>query len=264
MAAFDVGLLSRARRNARPSLIAVAMMVPVSLLLLYLSSTTPSGSHHGLPSTTGTALARLVAYLTGWMLMSGAMMLPSAMPLLVSLDRLARNKSSRQQLPAFAALAYLGVWELVGIAVWTASATAEAYLVPHTSPEGVLRIAGGCLVLAGLYGLSPWAGACLRACRRPFGFLARHWRGGSRARLRAARIGAAYGTSCVGCCVPMIGMMFVVGMANIAIVIGMGVLMVLMKTSIVGTRVAHTLALALIGAGIGVGLGWLPLLPHHH
>jgi predicted metal-binding membrane protein len=209
-------------------------------------------------------LARLVVFLAAWMLMTAAMMLPSAMPLLVSLDRIARNQPSRYEIPIFAALAYMGIWGLVGIAAWFTSAAADTYILPHTSAQVVSRLAGGCLVLAGLYGLSPLASACLRACRRPFGFLARYWRGGANVRLQAARIGAAYGISCVGCCVPMLGIMFVVGMANIAIVIAMGVLMVIMKTSIVGPRLAQFLAIALIGAGIAIGLASLPLLPHHH
>ena len=62
----------------------------------------------------------------------------------------------------------------------------------------------------------------------------------------------------------MIGLMFVVGMANIAIVISLGVLMVLMKTSGMGTRVAHLLAYVLIGAGVAIGFGWPPLSPHRH
>jgi len=220
------------------------MMAPLSLLVLYLWSTTPSvTSPHELHTAGGATLTRPVVFLTAWMLMTAAMMLPSAMPLLVSLDRIARNQSSRHDIPVVAALAYLGVWGLVGIAAWTTSAAAEAYVLPRASAEVVSGLAGGGLVLAGVYGLSPLAGACLRACRRPFGFLARYWRGGSSARRQAARIGVAYGVSCVGCCVPMLGIMFVVGMANIAIVIAMGVLMVIMKTSIVGTRVAQFLAI---------------------
>jgi predicted metal-binding membrane protein len=241
------------------------MIAPMSLLVLYLWSTTPSvPSPHGLHSPGGGTLTRPVAFLTAWMLMTAAMMLPSAMPLLVSLDRVAQNHSSRREIPVFAALAYLAVWGLVGIATWATSVAAEAYLLPRASTQVVSWLAGGGLVLAGLYGLSPLASACLRACRRPFGFLARYWRGGSGARLQAVRIGAAYGVSCVGCCVPMLGMMFVVGMANIAIVIAMGVLMVIMKTSIVGTWVAQLLSIALIGAGVATGFAWLPLLPHHH
>ena len=41
------------------------------------------------------------------MVMMAAMMLPSAMPLLVSLDRIARNQPSRHAIPVLAALAYL-------------------------------------------------------------------------------------------------------------------------------------------------------------
>jgi predicted metal-binding membrane protein len=256
--------LFAATRNVR-RLLPILMLTPVSLLLLYLWTTTPSlTSPHASHSLGTGGITRSAAFLTAWMLMTAAMMLPSAMPLLVSLDRIARNHSSRHAIPVLATLAYLGVWELVGIAASTTSAAAEAYLVPRASTQVVSRIAGGCLALAGFYGLSPLASACLRACRRPFGFLARYWRGGSGARLQAARIGAAYGVSCVGCCVPMLGIMFVVGMANIAIVIAMGVLMVIMKTSIVGTRVAHLLAIALICAGVAFGFAWLPLVPHHH
>jgi predicted metal-binding membrane protein len=209
-------------------------------------------------------VARPVLFLAAWMLMTAAMMLPSAMPLLVSLDRMARHHVNGHQIPVFAVLAYLGVWGVVGIGAWTFNASAELYLLPRATSQVVSRLAGACLVLAGLYGLSPLANACLRACRRPFGFLARYWRGGSRVRLQAARIGAAYGLSCVGCCVPMLGIMFLVGMANLAIVIGMGVLMVIMKTSHAGTRIAQLLSISVIGAGIAIVFRWLPLLPHQH
>lgn len=261
MAAFNIVRLSWVSRNLRPSLVTVALIAALSLMVLYLWSTTPSLASH--PAASGT-FTRVVTFLASWMVMTAAMMLPSAMPLLVLLDRVARHQSSRHEIPVIAALAYLIVWEFVGVAVLAVSAAAEAYLLPRASTQVVSWIAGGCLVLAGIYGLSPMASACLRACRRPFGFLARYWRGGSGARLQAARIGAAYGVSCVGCCVPMLAIMFVVGMANIALVIAMGVLMVVMKSSLVGTRVAHLMAIAVIGAGVAVGLGWLPLVPHHH
>lgn len=265
MAGFGIGQLSRAMRSARPSLLAVAAMAPVSLLALQLWSTTPSVTSPPGSSPLGLETsARAVVFLAAWMLMVAAMMLPSAMPLLVSLDRIARNQPVRHQIPMFAALAYLGVWGLVGIAAWITSAASEAYILPLASTQLASGLAGACLVLAGLYGLSPLAGACLRACRRPFGFLARYWRGESRARRQASLIGAAYGVSCVGCCVPMLGIMFVVGMTNMAIMIAMGAGMVIMKSSVIGTRVAHMLAIALIGVGVAVGVGWVPLLPHHH
>jgi predicted metal-binding membrane protein len=246
-----------ALRQTPASLVAIALLAPVSLLVLYLW-TTPSGP------ASGTTLGRGLIFLAAWLLMSAAMMLPSAMPLLAALARVARGHDARHQLPALAALAYLAVWGSVGVAAWMTSAAAERYLLPWASARLVAAIAGAALVLAGAYGLSPLAGACLRACRRPFGFLARHWRGGSRARLQAARIGAAYGVSCVGCCVPMIGVMFVVGMANVAVVVAMGLVMAIMKSSAAGTRVAQLLSVALILAGLVTGIGWLPVSSGHH
>jgi predicted metal-binding membrane protein len=261
----DIGQLFRTLRSAKPPVVVVLMMAPASLLLLYLWSSTPSlGSSHGMHAAGTGAVTRSIVFLAAWMLMTAAMMLPSAMPLLVSLDRIARGQPGRREIPAVAAFAYLAVWGLVGIAALASSAAAEAFFVPRVSAEVVSRVAGGGLVLAGLYGLSPLAGACLRACRRPFGFLARYWRGGSGARLQAAHIGAAYGVSCVGCCVPMLGAMFVVGMANITIVIAMGALMAIMKTSITGVRVAQALSVALIGVGLAIAFALLPFAPSHH
>ena len=264
MTTFDIGQHSRGVRHVRPPLVAVAMMAPVSLLVLYLWWTTPSVPSPHVITRPARSADEGVVFLTAWMLMTAAMMLPSAMPLLVSLDRIARNQSSRHEIPVFAALAYLGVWGLVGVAAWTTSAAAEAYLLPRASAQVVSGLAGGVSGAGGLVraltvgarlstGLPP-------AIRVPGALLA----GRISARWQAARIGAAYGVSCVGCCVPMIGIMFVVGMANIAIVIAMGVVMVIMKTSIVGARVAQVLSIALIAAGVAIGLAWLPLLPHQH
>jgi len=62
----------------------------------------------------------------------------------------------------------------------------------------------------------------------------------------------------------MIGVMFVVGMANVLIVIAMGAVMVILKSSAAGPRVAQLLSLSLIAAGIATGLGWLDIPTGHH
>ena len=48
------------------------------------------------------------------------------------------------------------------------------------------------------------------------------------------------------------------------LVIAMGVVMVLMKSSVVGIRVARLLSLALVVAGVLVALGLLGVAPHQH
>ena len=268
----DTGRLSRATRNVGPSLVVVATASAVSLLVLYLWRTTPSttSSHHpgasghaGHAIETATAI-RPVVFLVGWMLMTAAMMLPSAMPLLASLDRIARSQSSRWTLPLVAALACLAVWggrRSGGAGRQSAGRRAP----PESRQQRGRRPARRRSIGVGWRVRPLTTGGRLPAgCRCPFWFLARHWRGGSRPDLQAARIGAAYGVSCVGCCVPMVGMMFIVGMSNIAIVIAMGVVMVLMKSSVVGIRVAQLLSLALVVAGVAVALGWLDVAPHQY
>jgi predicted metal-binding membrane protein len=62
----------------------------------------------------------------------------------------------------------------------------------------------------------------------------------------------------------MLGIMFVVGMTNMAIMIAMGIVMVVMKSSSIGPRVAILVAITLVGTGVAVGMAWLPLSVHRH
>jgi len=58
-------------------------------------------------------------------------------------------------------------------------------------------VAGGVIVLAALYQLTPAKDACLRRCRAPFAFLTDEWRDGRRG---ALVMGTLHGVWCVGCC----------------------------------------------------------------
>lgn len=225
----------------------------------------PPSSHGARPAGAGT-FAWFAVFLASWVLMTAAMMLPSAWPLLRTLQRAARSVLPGSQAPLLAAAAYLGVWATVGISVWVCILATEVFHFGHGDPITTARLAGGGLAAAGLFGLSPLARTCLRACRRPFGFMARYWRGGdgNRVRVQAARIGAAYGVSCVGCCVPMIGMMFVTGMTSPVSMVALAIVMVAMKVSGQGVRLASVLAVALVLAGVAVGMQWMPLGSHHH
>lgn len=243
------------------------MLAPASFLALLVWSSTPRlPSPHRLHSFGGLALVGPAAFLLAWLLMTGAMMLPSALPLLVAVDRLAAARLGRRHLvPMLAAFGYFLVWGAVGLAIWAANVGAQAFLVPHLNPRAPAAIGGALLVAAGLFGLSPLAAACLTACRQPFGFLARYWSGASGVHWQATRIGLAYGISCVGCCIPMVGLMFVLGMANLVVLIALGIAMVVMKNSrSLGPRLGQAVAMLIVAIGIAMALGWPTPLPHHH
>jgi predicted metal-binding membrane protein len=199
----------------------------------------------------------LEVFLGMWVLMTAGMMLPSAFPLLTALKRVRRA-------PAFsAALAYIATWAVAGAIVWLGLRAVDGMVGFATNPFAP-QIAGAGLAAAGLFGLSPLARSCLIACRRPAAFVARYWTGRGSVHLQGAHIGAAYGVSCVGCCVPMIGMMFVTGAAHMLSMFGLAIVMILTKTSVHGPLVASALALALIAAGLATGMGWIAIPAPHH
>ena len=134
MTASTIRLLARATRKLPPSLLAIAAIPLLSVLALYLWGSAPGlHSSHGIHTQGAGLAARSVVFMTAWILMTAAMMLPSAMPLLVSLDRVARTLERGREIPVIAALAYLAVWGVVGIAALISSAAAEAYLLPWAS-----------------------------------------------------------------------------------------------------------------------------------
>ena len=98
--------------------------------------------------------------------------------------------------------------------------------------------------------------ASQRACARPFAMLARHWHGAGSRRRDALVTGLHYGASCVGCCAPMIVLMFVVGMNDLAWLLGLALLMALQKHAAWGACIALPAAAALAAAGVAIGAGW--------
>ena len=120
--------------------------------------------------------------------------------------------------------------------------------------DGGRLAAAAILVVAGAYQLSPLALRCLRACRSPFGFLARGWTGRADVRRQAVRIGVAYGRSCLGCCAGLMAVLLVVGMANPGWMLALGAVMAVQKNAAWGARLAMASGCLLIAAGVVLGL----------
>lgn len=106
-------------------------------------------------------------------------------------------------------LVWIGYSALGAMAQWVLHA--GALLTPRgvsTSPY----LAGGLLLTAGAFQLTPLKYACLEKCRSPFGFLLHEWRPGSRG---ALVMGARHGMNCVACCWAMMALMLVLGVMNL-------------------------------------------------
>ena len=200
----------------------------------------------------GAALRPLV-FLLQWTVMMAAMMFPAAAPVILAFG--AVHADRRQRGAAFVSTwvfnaGYLVVWTAFG-GVAYATATVAAMALRETA-----WLAGGLLVAAGLYPLSPLKHACLNRCRSPLAFFATSWREG---RSGALRMGVEHGLACLGCCWLLFLILFPIGVMNVAAMGALTLLVFVEKTLPAGKAAARVAALALVAAGALVAVGAVPL-----
>jgi predicted metal-binding membrane protein len=112
-------------------------------------------------------------------------------------------------------------------------------------------VAGGVIVAAAVYQLTPLKDVCLRHCRGPFGFLLEHWRPGP---LGAVRMGVRHGIWCIGCCWALMASLFALGIMSIPWMVVIAAFIAAEKL-LPWRRVATTtVTIALLVLGIAVAL----------
>lgn len=171
-----------------------------------------------------------------WAVMMTAMMLPSAVPM-VLLARIASH-------PHALAAGYVVVW-----AVFSVGATAlqwqlaELGIVDGMMEISSARAAAILLLIAGVYQLTPLKRACLITCQAPADFLTRRWRSGVSG---AFRMGAEHGVYCVGCCWALMLLLFAGGVMNLTVILALTVLVAFEKLAPVGVASARVSGALLI------------------
>ena len=195
-----------------------------------------------------------------WLLMMVAMMLPSAAPMILVYARLARTADAQGGVVA-PTLAFAGVY-MATWATFSLIAAGAQLALAHSGlvTQGALaigdgRIAGGLLIAAGLYQLTPLKRACLSQCRSPLSFLMRLWRPGWTS---ALRLGLTHGLFCIGCCGLLMALLFVGGVMNLAWVAALAVIVLFEKVAPIGDKGATAIGAMAILAGLAAISG-LPL-----
>ena len=184
-----------------------------------------------------------------WAIMMVGMMLPSAAPtiaLFASLDRRRRSGGDASTFAAFAA-GYLAVW--AGFSLFATLAQLgldRAFFLTMAQSLASPLIAGGLVLAAGLYQLTPLKRACLSHCRSPVGFLVAHWR---RGQWGAFRLGARHGAWCLGCCAFLMLLLFVGGIMNLVWVAALALVVMAEKLVPHGDRLAQAAGVLLLAAG---------------
>jgi predicted metal-binding membrane protein len=187
-------------------------------------------------------------YVLGWVLMTVAMMLPTALPVLTVFGRLIGERANAGRLMALAAGGYLLVWlgfglasHLIGIAL-VALVQRSVWLTFNG-----WAIGAALLLVAGLFQFSRLKYACLEACGAPLGFVLARWRG-RRPGLDALRLGVTHGVFCVGCCWALMLILFAVGTGSVGWMLALGAAMAIEKNTSWGRRLARPLGVALLGS----------------
>jgi predicted metal-binding membrane protein len=192
-----------------------------------------------------------------WSIMMVAMMLPSALPAILLVERVAASCRERNAsraavsatTPLFVA-GYLASWTAYSVVAATVQwALHGALLVSDAMASASPVLSGSLLVGAGLFQLTPLKIRCVTHCRSPLSFLMGHWREGA---WGAFRMGVGHGSYCVACCWALMALLFVLGVMNLIWVTALAAIVLLEKTLPAGRWVTGSLGAGLIAWGVVV------------
>ncbi len=201
----------------------------------------------------GDVVVPALIHTAGWVLMIGAMMLPTTLPLLNQFRRMTGGRSDGEQLLALVIAGYLGIWTLFGLVAhgldWLVIESVSR--APWLAFNG-WALGAGVIAVAGLFQFSALKHRCLEKCRTPLSFIIEHWSGRAHRR-QAFLLGVHHGVFCVGCCWALMLLMFVVGTGNVGWMLVLGAIMAIEKNMPWGRRLSTPLGLFLLAvAGVTV------------
>ena len=204
-----------------------------------------------MPMSSRWALTEVIAVWFMWAVMMGAMMLPSAVPMIVVHRRVAAKRDpDTPSASRWFLTAYLLTWALFSMAAAALQwGFQSAHVLSHMLQVQGAWVAGGILIAAGLFQLTPLKSACLHKCRTPIGFLLTEWRPG---RMGAFRMGFRHGQYCVGCCWALMMVLFVGGVMSLTTIAVLSGIVALEKLAPRGRQISK------LGGGLLVAWGlWL-------
>ena len=192
----------------------------------------------GMDAGPGTDLGGLGWYLGIWVTMTAAMMLPSEAPAALLVARLRRG------VPTVLFLAgYLVVWTAYGVAAYALFRIVTSFDTDWIAwDEGGPYVAGGVIVAAGVYELTPLKQLCLRRCRSP------HTDGA------ALRAGLAEGVYCVGSSGGLMAVLFALGVMSLLWMVVVAAVIFAEKVLPQGLRLTPVVAIALVALGLWVAV----------
>jgi predicted metal-binding membrane protein len=235
--------------SLRPVFTAARSRVGLIALLLFLAVLAwwfTVDRMRGMDAGPGTELGTLAWFLGIWLVMMAAMMFPSVAPTVALYSTMTKKRNPVA--PLVFVSGYLLTWTAAGLLAFAVSEVGRRILGDALSWDRSGRwVAGGVLMVAAVYELTPLKAVCLTNCRSPLGFLIGSWRNGLAG---ALRMGAKHGAWCVGCCWALMASLFALGVMSIAWMAFVAALIAAEKTLPWGRLVTYGTAAILLAIGV--------------
>ncbi len=184
-----------------------------------------------------------------WAVMMAAMMLPTMVPTLQTYQSLMRSADGSWAGWGGVMLGYSLVW--VAFAAAIAGLQLAMLFASVVDMLGIAKspyVAGGLLIIVGIFQFSRTKDLCHGVCHSPMSYFLGHWTPGFGGGLR---MGLGLGVYCVGCCWGFMVLGFVGGVMSLLWMGLATVFMVLEKLPQIGHRVVRPMGVILIvGGGI--------------
>jgi predicted metal-binding membrane protein len=197
----------------------------------------------GMDAAPGTALGGLGWFLVSWAVMMAAMMLPASAPMAVAHARIRPAAWGRGTLTFVAG--YLLAWSAAGLVAYALIEGVRSLDLGFLAWDEAGRyVAGGAILAAALFQLTPAKDACLRRCRDP----------------RTARSGLHHAVNCIACCWALMAALFALGVMSIGWMAFVAALIAgerLLPSKLMA-RQAVAVLLVVLGLGVAFAPGQVP------
>jgi predicted metal-binding membrane protein len=212
----------------------------------------PAGMGLMMPAHAPWRAMEFVFVFTMWTVMMVAMMVPSAISVILMYARVGRHAES-QRTPLVASAWFVGgyflVWIVFALLAMLAQWALECAALLDSAMATTSNVLGGFVfVAAGSYQWTRLKDVCLTQCKMPFAFLMRHG-GFNHDAPGCVLLGLRYGTYCVGCCWALMMLLFVGGVMNVLWIVLLALLIFLEKVSFLGRQIALLAGIVLVAGG---------------
>jgi predicted metal-binding membrane protein len=189
--------------------------------------------------------------------MMSAMMFPSILPMVLAFGFVQRRRRDRGSVDRAVSSwvfvsGYLLTWTAFGLLAYGLYVGVRSLSIPALSwHRGGPYLAGGVILAAAIYQLTPMKEACLRRCRGPLDFVLTHWRDGPAG---ALRMGVVHGAWCVGCCWGLMAALFALGVMSLTWMVAIAGLIAVEKLLPWRELANRLVAVTLVALALGVSL----------